>query len=766
VVVLQAQDRIKQNCNQVPVFERTFNFGSGVNSTSNSVVLTQTGNYHVVSDANVGGIRQPIFSLVSDSIPNTSGIQLHFGTDAVVKHHIQLPNGDFIGVGNIGSINNPQILVLRTNATNSSIVWAKSFRVTTSANSGQHILLRSNGTLVVTGYALASPSAPLGIVLLNLDLNGLVLWHRYLQVNTGNFSYQTIEDDDKGLITNCFSGSGTYDGLVFKVDSNSNSVVWSRQFGSSSGDAAIASLKVGTNSFVTGGYIGGLSTAGNRDFCLIRFNPISGIQWAFTYGTSGEEFLTDLIRISDGNILAVGIGIDASTNTYSTILLKVDILGNIIWSTRANGLNRFNITNELGLIKELPNEGLVFVGNEAITSFVSKAALVKVTCQGTNNCSVVPTVLTRNTLPVNFLTPSITISQPGFIESNRSASITGQSNAMIDTVCPCPITPSFTTNTPSCSDDSLRVVNTSTGSAGVQFQWLLNGSVFSTAQTPSAISVGSLSTAQVQLMMTLPAVCTRQITQQITINNTLPPIPTEFTTCGTTTVTLQVASTPGVVYRWSPSDGLSDTTIANPTFTISSSLPSDYPIRKILRRTTTNGNCNRTDTLLIRLFTIPPGTGIALEQVSTLEQNESDVSLLWNRTGILPDSILIVRKTVATSTDFTFSPLNTATSISQFGLDTDSTSYRYTVRGYYACANESPPSTAETIWLRSNTPDNQAKLFWNPYKGWGNGVLRYEIWRGRVGSGALSRIASTTDTLFGVPLRHPKVHPWHTGYGL
>lgn len=308
-------------------------------------------------------------------------------------------------------------------------------------------MLRSNGTLVITGYALASPSAPLGVVLLNMDVSGTVLWHRYLEVDSGNFAYQTIEDDDNGLIVDAFSGSGTYDGLVFKLSSNALSVVCSRQFSSFDGDASIATLRVAPNSFITGGYIGGLSTAGSRGICIIRHNPLTGIQWAFTYCMDREEFLTDLIRTNDGNIIAVSIGQDSLTNLYHILLLKIDLAGNLIWSSRANGFNSYNLTWELYNIKELPDERLVLVGHRA-TSGSTTAAIVKITCAGVNNCSVIPSTLTRNALPIGFNSPIIGIIITSITETTRTAITLLSSSPMVQGPCNCPIVASFNTNNP------------------------------------------------------------------------------------------------------------------------------------------------------------------------------------------------------------------------------------------------------------------------------------------------------------------------------
>lgn len=276
----------------------------------------------------------------------------------------------------------------------------------------------------------------------------------------------------------------------------------------------------------------------------------------------------------------------------------------------------------------------------------------------------------------------------------------------------------------------------------------MNGSLFSTSPSPTSIKFPVGSSSQVQLVLTLPAICTRTTTQQITFNNFLSPIASEIALCGLAPVPIGVVGTPGVQHRWSPPDGLSDTTVGNPIFTPFTSNPQEYPIRKVLRRTTANGICSSTDTVFIRWLSPPPGAGIALEQVSTLEQNESDVALRWRYNGPLPDSIRILRTTLSTSEERSFSVSNASTTFTQFGLDTDSTSYRYAVRGFYVCGSSPLPAASETILLRSLAGGDTTALVWNPYKGWSSGVLRYEIWRGSVGSQSMNRMATTSDTLW------------------
>jgi hypothetical protein len=79
--------------------------------------------------------------------------------------------------------------------------------------------------------------------------------------------------------------------------------------------------------------------AGLKDVQAIKFSSNGVVDWAKTYGTKWEDFNSDNIIASDGSyILSGDLDISGSYDIRPT-LIKIDTLGNILWSKYYSGFN-------------------------------------------------------------------------------------------------------------------------------------------------------------------------------------------------------------------------------------------------------------------------------------------------------------------------------------------------------------------------------------------------------------------------------------------
>jgi hypothetical protein len=158
-----------------------------------------------------------------------------------------------------------------------------------------------------------------------------------------------------------WDNAGMNDGIVVKTDLSGN-VVWAKNFGGASDDIfeRISAAKDG--GYLAVGYSYGVSkdlggqnwgNAGGVDAVAVKLNEDGTVLWAKNFGGISGEYFYGAAATSDGYVLA-GYSYGASANlgsqnwgnngSYDAIAVKIDRVGNVIWSRNIGGagVDRFN----------------------------------------------------------------------------------------------------------------------------------------------------------------------------------------------------------------------------------------------------------------------------------------------------------------------------------------------------------------------------------------------------------------------------------------
>ena len=159
------------------------------------------------------------------------------------------------------------------------------------------------------------------------------------------------------------SNLGGHDAFLVKYNSEGN-VLWTKQFGTSSSDHAMAVSIDTSNNIVVAGYTTGALTtnnAGGIDVIVRKYSSVGTILWTKQFGTSANDDLFDVVVGNDDSIVLVGRtkgvldginmgGEDAFLRKYSTN-------GNVIWT------KQFGTTgNDFARAVEVDSVGNVIVG--------------------------------------------------------------------------------------------------------------------------------------------------------------------------------------------------------------------------------------------------------------------------------------------------------------------------------------------------------------------------------------------------------------------
>ncbi|NBY40315.1 MAG: T9SS C-terminal target domain-containing protein [Flavobacteriia bacterium] len=227
------------------------------------------------------------------------------------------------------------------------------FNLTNGGNTATFIQkLDSNGNFIwakkienIAGFEVVAYSV-------EIDLSGAI----YV---TGQFNGTPDFNPGPGVfnLTN-FSGAG-YDMFILKLDSNGN-FLWAKQLGGLDWDIVFnLSLDAAANIYVTGCFKGtcdfdpgpavfNLTSAGDNDIFVAKFDVNGNFQWVKKVGGTASDKAISIFADNTGNVLITGeflspvvdfnpgVGVFNISNSgvYDAFVLKLDNAGNFQWAKK------------------------------------------------------------------------------------------------------------------------------------------------------------------------------------------------------------------------------------------------------------------------------------------------------------------------------------------------------------------------------------------------------------------------------------------------
>lgn len=110
--------------------------------------------------------------------------------------------------------------------------------------------------------------------------------------------------------------------------------------------------------FVSTGYTNAV-TGNLTDAFLVKYNRFGVVEWAKTYGDTGDETMWDVINTQSNHIVGVGYSSSLGLPVSAGVISKTDNTGNIVWS---KGLFHLGGTTNLYRVIETSNGELLAAG--------------------------------------------------------------------------------------------------------------------------------------------------------------------------------------------------------------------------------------------------------------------------------------------------------------------------------------------------------------------------------------------------------------------
>jgi hypothetical protein len=238
----------------------------------------------------------------------------------------------------------------------------------TSSNEHTYgITTDTGGNVYVTGDTYGgldgnSRAGAQDLFVVKYDSSGIKQWTQQLGSSSADFAYGITSDgSDNIYVTGSTSGdldgntnAGSSD--LFVVKYNSSGVKqWARQLGSSSSEFGqdITTDSSG-NVYVTGtayGSLDGNTSAGDRDFFVVKYDSGGVKQWTQQLGSTAKDFAYGITTDGSGNVYVTGTAngsLDGNTSTggSGSFVVKYDSGGIKQWTQQFGGDSAQGITTD------------------------------------------------------------------------------------------------------------------------------------------------------------------------------------------------------------------------------------------------------------------------------------------------------------------------------------------------------------------------------------------------------------------------------------
>ena len=233
-------------------------------------------------------------------------------------------------------------------ATIGGLLWTRQFGTAASA-SANAVASDASGGYVAGGVLGALPgqtsAGGTDAFLLKYDANGTLLWTH--QFGTANWDVaEAVATDASGIyVAGMASGilpgpnnTGGGDVFVRKYDVN-GSLLWTRQFGTTSGDNAWALATDDSGAYVAGdvgGALPGQTSAGGADAYVQKYKSDGTLLWTRQFGTTSDDvataLATDASGVYVGGLTNGAFAGQTSSGSSDAFLLKYESNGTLVWT--------------------------------------------------------------------------------------------------------------------------------------------------------------------------------------------------------------------------------------------------------------------------------------------------------------------------------------------------------------------------------------------------------------------------------------------------
>jgi hypothetical protein len=412
-------------------------YGGAYLDVAYPVQQTSDGGYIVAGfTVSFGAGWADIFLIKTYVNGNVQWAKTYGGTGDDVAFSVQqTSDGGYIVAGETRSFGAGyrDIFLIKTDASG-NLQWAKTYGGT-YWDVAYSVQQTSDGGYIVAGYTESFGAGYGDIFLIKTDANGNIIWAKTYGGTSRDWAFSVQQTSDGGYIvagaTDSF-GAGGFDIFLIKTDANGN-IIWAKTYGGTSWDEAYSVQQTSDGGYIVAGYTGSFG-AGYSDVFLVKTDANGNIIWAKTYGGTSRDWAFSVQQTLDGGYIVAGITYSFGVDSGDIFLIKADANGNVQWAKTYGGTG-----DEWAFsVQQTSDGGYIVAGyTESFGAGYGDIFLMKTDANGNiGSCSIVqnasPTV---NTVSPTVTTPSLSVSSVSPIVNTVSPTVTS-STPNVSSPCP------------------------------------------------------------------------------------------------------------------------------------------------------------------------------------------------------------------------------------------------------------------------------------------------------------------------------------------
>jgi uncharacterized delta-60 repeat protein len=218
----------------------------------------------------------------------------------------------------------------------------------------------ADGGYIVAGYTYSFGAGSSDFYLVKTNSQGDTLWTRTYGGSDYDVAYSVQQTADGGYIvageTRSF-GAGERDFYVVKTNPLGDTL-WTRTYGGSSDDYAHSVQRTADGGYVVAGETSSFG-AGNWDFYFVKTNLLGDTLWTRTYGGSSDDYARSVQQTSDGGYIVAGTTNSFGAGYIDFYVVKTNPLGDTLW-TRTYGGSDEDFANS---VQQTADGGYIVAGS-------------------------------------------------------------------------------------------------------------------------------------------------------------------------------------------------------------------------------------------------------------------------------------------------------------------------------------------------------------------------------------------------------------------
>jgi len=223
------------------------------------------------------------------------------------------------------------LALLISSASAQDTLWTRNYGFIGESDLGMCGNLMSDGGFVVSGISYNDPFPNGDAWIVRCNQNGDTLWTRnYGGINNQEPHFICETSDGGVILTGKFNyGVGAYDMGVIKLGPNGDSL-WSNHFGNPGSTQDEGNMIIELSG---GGYlaVGDIKNT-TWDLYMVKMDGLGNMIWSKAYGGSlGGDYAYGVVELADGGFVVTGT-IYSSTSTSDLWLLRTNANGDTLWT--------------------------------------------------------------------------------------------------------------------------------------------------------------------------------------------------------------------------------------------------------------------------------------------------------------------------------------------------------------------------------------------------------------------------------------------------